>query len=184
MITRQPRNASASNQVQATVTYVREIKFPLDDTRRRAGRTHAQKAGIQNRVFLDSLVRGSQSQHEVGLRFFPGPLLVNLADGFYCDLAGLLAAFIAAHAIGNNREPAFAPELFLRFRLPVPGEILVVLALAADVAQVSELDSRPDHHDPSQLIDMCQCPVTADGFGRRSASTAVLLSTGLAYSES
>src|SRR6266567_2757127 len=61
-------------------------------------------------------------------------------------MAGFLATFVAAHAIGHNCQPPFAEKLLIILRLPIAEGILVVLALAADIGLTRDFDSGTNFH--------------------------------------
>src|SRR6266481_8606238 len=61
-------------------------------------------------------------------------------------MAGFLATFVAAHAVGHDCQPPFAEKLLIILRLPITEGILVVLALAADIGLTRDFDSGTNFH--------------------------------------
>ena len=76
--------------------------------------------------------------------------------------AGKLATLVAAHAIGDDDEPALAAELLVAFRLRVAVVVLVVGAMTAHVSKVAQLDAGPDLHP-------CSCRYRPGHWFRRTA---------------
>ena len=91
-------------------------------------------------LFVGSLDRGCQRL----LGIDSVGVTVGRDDRLDCQPAGLLPAFIASHAVGNDRQPALALELPIVLRFPVAEGILVILAVAADVGLTRHLRSRTD----------------------------------------
>ena len=91
--------------------------------------------------------------------------IVDMHDGFDRQTAGFLPAFIAAHAVGNHRQPALAKKFRVRNRLPIKIRIFIVGALAANVGQARHFDSRfcaalwrrgtVRHHDVRMRTGFC-----------------------------
>ena len=69
--------------------------------------------------------------------------MLNCFDG---DVAGDLSAFVTAHSIGDYREPAYPLKNRIILGLPISVAVFVVLALAADISQSSDFNSRTKSH--------------------------------------
>ena len=78
---------------------------------------------------MDRVVGGLNGREQCRLRVAGGIAFINVTHGFHGDAAGFLAAFVSAHAIGNDRKPPLLVELFVGIRLPIDKGILIVGAL-------------------------------------------------------
>ena len=70
-------------------------------------------------VATDAVVRCLKSLEQGVLRVVDGNPAIDVADGFDSQTTGLLPSLVAAHAIGNYRQPALAQKIFFGLRLPV-----------------------------------------------------------------
>jgi hypothetical protein len=80
-----------------------------------------------------------------------GILAVNFLDGFDCQATGFLSALVATHSVGDKREPSLLLKSLFRLRLPIGEGILVVFALAANIAQAAYFDSGTNLHSASWM---------------------------------
>src|SRR5271157_2781941 len=87
-----------------------------------------------------------------------GEVAIDRNHGFDRQTAGLLAAFIAAHAVGDDGETALAQELLVFFRLPVTKTVFVILALAANVGLCGDFESGANFH-PSTISLAVFCSI-------------------------
>src|SRR5258708_37207356 len=101
------------------------------------------------RLLLNALVGFAESFEQTLLRSALLRAGVGLLNRFYRDVAGNLAAFVASHAVGNDRQAAQALEAGIVFRLPVAVAVFVVVALAAHIAQAGNLNTRAHLHNDS-----------------------------------
>src|SRR4029079_9467813 len=97
-------------------------------------------------VFLDAMVRCLEALQKPATRVPYSAIRVGLFDGLNRDAAGFLAAFVSAHAIRHNGQPALDWELQIVGRLPIGIAVFVVFALAADIAQARQLHTGPNFH--------------------------------------
>src|SRR5208283_2247442 len=79
-----------------------------------------------------------------------GSLGKNFLDGLNRDAAGFLSTFVAAHAVGHDRQSALAREFLVVGGLPVSVLIFVVFSLAANVAHACQFNSRTYSHHTSR----------------------------------
>ncbi len=68
VIVRKARDGGTTHQVQAAVSYVREIELVVNQGHRRAGGSHPVQIGILVGIFLDALVRGLKAFQKPGTR--------------------------------------------------------------------------------------------------------------------
>ena len=73
-------------------------------------------------------------------------IAIHRDQRFDRQAARLLTAFLAAHAVRDNRQPPLAQELLVVLRLPITEGILVVVAHAADVGLGRHFDSSTNLH--------------------------------------
>src|SRR4029077_14162447 len=103
-------------------------------------------------------------------------------DGLNRDAAGFLAAFVSAHAIRHNGQPALDWELQIVGRLPIRIAVFVVFALAADIAQARQLHTGPNFH--STPFTTTAITLAEFGLYRTSCKWIPLVGPGLGYQNS
>ena len=106
----------------------------------------------------DGLVRGAQSFREREFGILSRAAHIGGSNYVNRNSTGEFAAFISAHAIGHNHQPALGLELFVALRLGIAVGILVVVANAPNVGEVPKFYSRPDSHGLSDH----DCPTTSN----------------------
>src|SRR5437764_5028089 len=79
--------------------------------------------------------------HQCGLRVITETLIVDLANRLHRQAAGFLTALVSAHTVGNHGESALALKFCFTGRLPIKKGVLVVFALAANIAQAGHFNS-------------------------------------------
>jgi hypothetical protein len=107
-------------------------------------------------------------------------VIVHVTNGIDSEATGFLPAFVATHAIGDERQPALALELVVALGLPVRQCVFVILALAAYVAQAGHFDSGPNlHHASLERMQRVNAPSfqTVDRLSPRSPRTPRLSRT-------
>src|ERR1700722_6048592 len=109
-----------------------------------AGRAHALKFDVLRSVILNTCVSCRKGLDQRRLWIVPHSVCIYALYGFNRKTAGLLSAFVSAHAIGHNSQAAQALKSLIRIGLPVENRIFVVGALAANVGE-----PRPPHPRPS-----------------------------------
>src|SRR5690242_1360652 len=100
---------------------------------------------MRGRILLDLFMRGAKPAQQHVARITRA-VVVDILNGFYRETAGFLSAFIPAHAVSDEGEPAFLLEVRVVVRFPVREKVLVVLALAANVRQAGHFDAWPNVH--------------------------------------
>src|SRR5450755_5182416 len=133
MIPREPFDGIGADQIEATVADMREAELAVDDGQSSTGGPHAVELRMFHGIALNVLVSGVEGLDEGSLRIAAKVVVVDAAHGFDGEAAGFLSAFVAAHAIGNHSETAFAAEVGVGIWLPIEIGIFVISALAADV---------------------------------------------------
>jgi hypothetical protein len=138
------------------------VEFIAHENNGGSSSPHAMQFGMSGSVFQNALMRnlkaGEQQRSDVGF----GSLGKNLFDRVDGNATGFLTAFVAAHSVGNNCKSALAREFFIAGGLPVSVLVLVVIPLAANVAQAGQLYSGPYLHYTSRVfLDQAESsPVT------------------------
>src|SRR5258706_11684605 len=107
---------------------------------------------MRKAVFADLLVGGLQSLDQRRLRVVAGKVAIGRNQRFHRQPARFLTAFVAAHAVCNNRQPSLAQELLVVLRLPITKRIFVILAYTTDIRLDRHLDSGTDLHLVTALI--------------------------------
>jgi hypothetical protein len=92
-------------------------------------------------VVLNAGVSCGERIDQSRLRIVMETLVVNFANGLNGKAAGFLAAFVAAHAVGDDSEATLALEFGRAGGLPIEVRVLVVFALAAYIAQAGYFNS-------------------------------------------
>src|SRR5579863_10034248 len=126
MIPRQTGCALASDQVETAVADMRKRKLSVDNGQRCASGAHATELRMFEGIALDCVVSGLQAGAQAGLRVAAEVVIVDIANGLDGKAAGLQAAFISAHAVGDDGETPFAAELVFALRLPIQEGVFVV----------------------------------------------------------
>jgi len=142
MISRKPGNRSGANVIKTTVAHVGEVELAIDNGDSSAGGAHSVELRVLVGVTLNHLVRGLEGIEEGILRSRAERLVVDLTHGFDCEAAGLLSAFVTAHAVSNHREATLAKEFLAGVGFPIEIGIFIIAAQAADVGQARDFDSR------------------------------------------
>ena len=125
-----------AHQIEAAVSNVSKIKLAAADDERRAGGAHAVKSGMLLRVFRIPFVGRRECFHAGQCADRPPDhTVINFANRFYRQPAGLLAALVSPHTIGDYGQPSLPLEFSIRCRFPIKIRILIVLALATDVGE-------------------------------------------------
>src|SRR5258708_39914526 len=109
---------------------------------------------MRKAVFADLLVGGLQSLDQRRLRVVAGKVAIGRNQRFHRQPARFLTAFVAAHAVCDNREPSLAQELLVVLRLPITKRLFVILAYTADIRLDRHLDSGPDLQLVTALISV------------------------------
>jgi len=142
VVARKTRDGVGTHKIETAVANVREVEMVIDERKRGAGGTHAMELRVLECIALNGLVGGLKRIQQRALGVAIKVAIVDVTDSLYGDAAGLLSAFISAHAIGNNREAALAAELGVGVGLPEEKRIFVIVAQQADVAKAGGLESR------------------------------------------
>src|SRR6266849_6783118 len=137
-------NRGAADQIQPTVSDVRIIKPVVEQSNRSAGSPHPMEVGVFTGVVLNAAMRHLEARKQPGARIAGDRVAIHLFDNLNRDAAGFLAALVPAHAIGHDRQPALQQELLIVRGLPIGIAVFIVCALAADVAEACQLNSRPN----------------------------------------
>src|SRR5262249_14003648 len=102
--------------------------------------SHALHFGMFHPIALNLRVSGLECRDEGMLWVFAKLAVIEVAHGFHCEPASLLAAFVSAHAVSDYRQTSLALKLGFRVGLPIKKRVLIVLAQATHVGQSSELN--------------------------------------------
>ena len=135
MISRQTGCALASDQVEAAVADMRKKKLSVDNCQRCASGAHAAELRMFEGIALNRVVCGLQAGAQAVLRVAAEVVIVDVADGLDGETAGFQAAFVSAHAVGDDGKTPFAAKLFFALRLPIQKGVFVVGAEQADIGQ-------------------------------------------------
>ena len=141
MISRKSGNRSGANVIETTVAHVGEVELAIDNGDSGAGGPHSVELRMLVGVTLNHLVRGLEGMEEGILRSRAERMVVDVTHGFDREAAGLLSAFVSAHAVGNNGEATLAKEFLAGVGLPIEVGIFIIAAQAADVGQARDFDS-------------------------------------------
>jgi hypothetical protein len=114
---------------------VGKIKLAIADNQRSACGPHAVKFRVLGGVSLNPFVSPGKSLEQSGVRITADDMVVNVAHCLDRQSTRFLAAFVSAHPIGDHRESAFAVKFIVGDGFPIKIGILIVLALAAYIAQ-------------------------------------------------
>jgi hypothetical protein len=136
----------SSHQIQAAITDMRIVELVPSKGDGRGGRPHTVQFWMSGGVFQDALVCSLKANGQQGLGVTVGSFGKHFLDRFDRDAAGFLATFVAAHAIGHNRQSALAREFLVARWFPVCVVVLVIFSLAANVAEARQLYSGPYSH--------------------------------------
>ena len=113
------------------------------------------RSGYLTRVSLNATVGSLKSGQQPGTGIPHGCVGVHLFDRLDCDTAGFLPAFISAHAVGHDGQPALQRKIVIVSRLPIGIAVFVVFSLAANIAETRQLNSGPNFHSiPSQKVEL------------------------------
>ena len=115
----------------------------------RGGRTHSSQFRMSGRIALNALVGFLKTTSQQGLRIGRGRFGVGFLDDFNRNAARFLTAFVAAHAIGHYCQPALLSKFRIAGRLPIGIAVLIVLALATQIAEASHFNTRSNRHETS-----------------------------------
>src|SRR5215475_1359566 len=129
---------------------MRKIKTEIVEGDRGASRTHALQFRMSVSVLADPLMGPLEATDQCVLDVSRRVAVVDVADGIDREATGFLPAFVAAHAIGDQRQSAFLQKLIFALRLPVGEGVFVIFTLAAYVAKTGHLDSGANLHQTSQ----------------------------------
>ena len=141
MIARQARYIVSANKIKTAIADVREAEFPIDDREGGTRRPHAVKFRMLDSVALNGVVCSLERGVQDGLRISVEVAIVEIADGFHREAAGFLPAFVASHAVGDDRETSFAAKFGVGFGFPIEKGVFVVRALEAHIGQAGGFDS-------------------------------------------
>src|ERR1700740_2118273 len=133
-----------------------KVKAKIGEGESGTSRTHAEELGVRLGILAVVLMRQLKALQQRVSRISGGIAIVNLQNGFYGEPARFFAAFVSTHAVRDQCEPALARQLIVALALPVSERIFVVLALTADIAQASRLDSGPNPHCTSLQRNSCR----------------------------
>ena len=157
VIASQSRNGFGTNVVETAIADVGEVELAIDDGDGGAGRPHSIELRMLDGVALNALVRRRQGCEQSILRTVCESIFVDVAYGLDGEAAGLLSAFVSAHAIGDHGQAARAEKICVGVGLPGERGIGVVGALAAKVGQAGGDESGfggfvvEGHHEESEL---------------------------------
>ena len=176
----QAGNRGVADQIEPAIADVSEIQAVLEHSDRRTRRPHAMQVRILLRIVLDAVMGYVEAVEQPGARIAGDAVGIYLFDDFNRDAAGFLAAFVPAHAVGDDRQPALEPELLIVRRLPIGIAVFIIGSLAAHIAETRQLNSGPNSHstpfDPNRIVDYTgQC----DAAGRRLAVVGYPESRGI-----
>src|SRR5712692_798936 len=146
MVARNLRDLPLPDQVEPRVPDMHVMQRVPDQRDRGAGRSHPAQSRMRKAVLPDSLVASLQSLVHCLLGIVAVLVAIKRRHDLYRQMAGFLAAFVAAHAIGHDCQPTFAEKLLIILRLKIAKGILVVLALAADIGLARDFDSGTNFH--------------------------------------
>jgi hypothetical protein len=107
------------------------MELAADDGQSGASGSHAVELGMFLGETLNVLVSGFEGLGERSLRIAAKGIVIDAADGFNSQAAGLLPALISSHAVGDHGEAAFPAKVLVGVGLPVEVGIFVVGALAS-----------------------------------------------------
>src|SRR5258708_11742003 len=107
---------------------------------------------MRKAIFADLLVGGLQSLDQRSLRVVAGKVAIGRNQRFHRQPACFLTAFVAAHAVRNDRQPSLAQELLVVLLLPITKRIFVLLAYTTNIRLDRHLDSGADLHLVTALI--------------------------------
>ena len=141
MISRKSGNRSGANVIQTTVAHVGEVELAIDYGDSGAGGAHSVELRMLVGITPNHLVRGLEGMEEGILRSRAERMVVDVTHGFDREAAGLLSAFVSAHAISNNGEATLAKEFLTGVGFPIEIGIFIIAAQAADVGQARDFDS-------------------------------------------
>src|SRR5262249_50966855 len=148
MIVCELRYSVVAQEIQAAVSHVHVVEESVRNASCGTRRTHSEKIRVLSCIFLNSIMSSPNTLQESQLMIGNGSARVNLANRLHGDSASFLTTLVATHAIRNDGEPTLVGSV-CTLRFPVGIGILVLIAFAADIAQVSELYFRHFMHRAS-----------------------------------
>jgi hypothetical protein len=102
MIASQASEIAITHKVETAISDVGEAELAFDDGERGAGGAHTLKLRMFDGVALNIIVSGLESRSQ-GLAGVSRKIaIVNVPDGFDGETAGLLAALVSSHAVGDD----------------------------------------------------------------------------------
>jgi len=140
-------------EVEAAVSDVCIIKMRSNQREGGQGRAHSAKKRILKCVLLDADVGLREAVNQALLRILLGiACAVNFNDRVHSDSTGVLTAFGATHAVRNHCQSAQTLELGIVLGLPIAKAVLIILTLAADVAQAGKFQPWSYLHNACSVL--------------------------------
>src|SRR5712692_5039302 len=145
VVLREVGDRRTANAIQPAIADMSKIKVAVVEGERSAGRAHAAQVRVVSGTAADRFVGSLESVQKSSLRV-RGRFQVDVPNNFHRQAAGHLTAFVAAHAVSHNGEPALPSKVLVAFRLAVAEVVFVLLALTTGIGEVSQLDSGSNLH--------------------------------------
>jgi hypothetical protein len=149
MVASKARDGIVSHQIKPAVAYMNEVRLKIVERQSGTGCAHAVKFRMRVCELANSFMCLAKAI-EKGIPRVTGRItIVDISDGFYGQSTGFLAALVSPHPVSHQSESTFLVKLIVALWLPVTERVLVILALAADIAQAGDLNSWSNWHSTS-----------------------------------
>src|SRR5215470_640834 len=103
-----------------------EVEVKIVEGDRGASRTHALQFRMSVGVLADSLMGHTEATDECVLDVSRGVAIVDVAYRVDGEATRFLPTFVAAHAVGNQRQPSLFQKLIVALGLPVGQGVFVI----------------------------------------------------------
>src|ERR1700730_424902 len=174
MIMSEARDGRIADQVQPAIPDVRVVEQVVEQSNRSARGPHTVQVRVLGSILLDTIVGGLKTREQPGAGIANGRIGIQFFDRLHRDAAGFLAAFISAHAVGHDGQPALQRELLIAGRFPVGIAVFIVISLAADITEARQLNTEPNSHSTS-----LQCKIRKRDLGLYRTESARMTKAGM-----
>src|SRR5579864_8054549 len=110
MIARKPRSCPGAKKIKTAISNVGEIELALDDRKGSARCAHARELRMLGCIALNRVMRRAKSAHQRILRIILKVAVIHEAHRFDREAACLLPAFVTAHPVCDDGQPALPRE--------------------------------------------------------------------------
>src|SRR5208283_1747942 len=150
------RNLAIADQVEPRVANMDVVESFIvrssNDRRRGASRAHASQFRMGKTVLPDLLVRGLQGLNQGCLGIVAAKVAIDGHHGFHGQAAGLLTAFVAAHAVCHYGESPLTEKLLVVLGFPITKGVFIIIAETTDVGLARYLNPGANLHPATTSV--------------------------------